>query len=196
MIRSELSKYYKIRATTKKEEKADVIFPKTKLAFMITNIKDVPKSEHDGSIKDMAEFSASFQRSFVMVISSGQDHLLQNISQFQINLQQFNNYPEVLLCVDAVSCVSCMVELSKVDERSHITEAKEQEQLALLSSVDYIGTSVLKTIPGLSDHHADVLLQGMGSISNIIVTNCANKIRDKTSLDLKTATSVKNFFHQ
>ncbi|KAF0973257.1 hypothetical protein FDP41_008464 [Naegleria fowleri] len=106
--------------------------------------------------------------------------------------------PQVLPCSSTGKMIQCIQELSKVEGRKQRVKHSEQELAEFMNQHQANAERAFVNSPiahGLSSYEASVLLQGMGSVSKVILCQSPQEIIARTPLEREKATLIFDFFN-
>ncbi|KAG2374345.1 hypothetical protein C9374_010915 [Naegleria lovaniensis] len=106
--------------------------------------------------------------------------------------------PQILPCSSTSKMIQCIQELSKVEGRKQRVKHSEKEleefmnQHQATAERAFVNSSIAH---GLSSYEASVLLQGMGSVSKVILCESPQEIMNRTPLEKGKAKLIFEFFN-
>ncbi len=89
---------------------------------------------------------------------------------------------------------NCIIELKHVDERAPTLRKFEMKVDVGVNSNNLGSNILMESISDLSNHQADVLIEGMGSLASVVCAPSFRNICDRTPVDVKTAKIVHQYF--
>ncbi|KAL9654232.1 hypothetical protein ABK040_010264 [Willaertia magna] len=176
-------------------------------------------------IKDMNALGSTFERSFVIVLIQnkaffGKLFQLQQQATIQTveyqtmiegaerrnQIEEINQLttpmfrsPQIIPCSSMQTAVKCILELSKIENRKERVKQQENEFRAVSCSALQIGSTILFNAlhnhTNITEHDANVLLQGMGSIANVVQAKSIKEIMERTPLERKKAAQIYQYFN-
>ena len=107
--------------------------------------------------------------------------------------------PQLLLCSSVSGMMNCIQELTKIESRKSRVKQTEQEMLEAPQFAQQVAEQIFTNSEighGLSSYETSILLQGMGSVSNVILSQNYQEIINKTPLESRKAKLVFEYFNQ